>query len=178
VADDEPIKAIMVRTRTWTTSRATPDAVWRAVTDLPSHLVWSGERAADDTFKLLDLDAPERTAAVGTEFSSTGANFNGTFHDRSVVTQVVEPSTFVIETDATLERKRGRTWKAHFEHRYDITPAGEGSRITYTETIDRVNYVPYWLTWWARPIFRPLVNSADRKQLENLARLAEERSSR
>jgi hypothetical protein len=174
VADDEPIKPIMVRTRTSATSRATPDIVWRVVTDLPSHLVWSGERAADDTFKLLDLAAPERTAVVGTQFSSTGANFNGTFRDRSVVTQVVKPSTFVIETDATLERKRGRTWKAHFEHRYDITPAGDGSRITYTETIDRVNYVPYWLTWWSRPIFRPLVNRADRKQLENLARLAEE----
>jgi len=118
-----------------------------------------------------------RTAVVGTGFSSPGAKFNGTFHDRSVVTQVVEPSTFVIETDATLERKRGRTWKAHFEHRYDITPAGEGSRITSTERIERVDCVPYWLTWWAHPVFRPLVNGADRKQLENLAGLAEERPS-
>jgi hypothetical protein len=40
-----------------------------------------------------------------------------------------------------------------------------------------VNYVPHWLRPWFRPIFRPLVNRADRKQLENLARLAEERSS-
>jgi hypothetical protein len=40
-----------------------------------------------------------------------------------------------------------------------------------------VNYVPYWLKPWARPVFRIYVNRADRKQLQNLARLAEERSA-
>jgi len=40
----------------------------------------------------------------------------------------------------------------------------------------RVNYIPYWLQWWMRPISRPLINKADRKQLGNLARLAEERA--
>ena len=169
-------KAISIRTMTSARSRATPDVVWDVVADLPSHLVWSGERASDDTFKLLELESPDRTARVGTEFRSTGANFNGTFHDHSVVTAAARPTSFVIETDATLDRRRGRTWEAHFEHRYDIAPDGDGSRITYTETIDRVNYVPYWLSTLARPIFRPLVNSADRKQLENLARLAEERA--
>jgi hypothetical protein len=39
-----------------------------------------------------------------------------------------------------------------------------------------VNYVPYWLSPWLRPIFKPVVNRADRKQLANLAVLAEERS--
>jgi len=169
-------RAISIRTRTSTTSRAAPEVVWDVVADLPSHLVWSGERASDDTFKLLELESPDRTARVGAEFRSTGANFNGTFHDRSVVTAAVRPTSFVIETDATLDRRRGRTWEAHFEHRYDIAPDGDGSRITYTETIDRVNYVPYWLSAFARPLFRPLVNSADRKQLGNLARLAEERA--
>jgi len=72
--------------------------------------------------------------------------------------------------------RRGTTWDVHFEHRYDIEPNGSGSKVSYTETIQRVNYVPYWLKPWARPIFKPLVNRADRKQLENLARLAEERS--
>jgi len=48
---------------------------------------------------------------------------------------------------------------------------GNSSRITYTETIDRVNYVPYSLSPWLRPIFRPVVNRADRKQLANLATL-------
>jgi hypothetical protein len=83
---------------------------------------------------------------------------------------------FIIETDARLDRKHGKTWHVHFQHRYDVEPHDLGSRITYTEKIERANYIPYWLRWWVWPIFTPLVNRADRRQLENLARLAEERS--
>jgi polyketide cyclase/dehydrase/lipid transport protein len=170
-------RAFYVRTRTSVTSSASPESVFDVVSDLQAHLIWSGERAADQTFKLLSLEAPRAgSAAAGTEFSSTGANFNGTFNDRSVVTHAERPSLFVIETDARLDRKRGQEWHVHFIHRYDIISEGTGSRITYTETIDRVNYVPWWLSPWLRPIFRPIVNRADRKQLANLAKLAEERS--
>ena len=115
-------------------------------------------------------------ATVGTSFTSSGAADNGTFHDRSVVTEASRPTRFTIETDARLERKRGELWEAHFSHRYDIEPDDAGSKIVYTETVERANYTPYWLNSLVRPIFRPLVNRADRKQLENLARLAEERS--
>lgn len=167
-----------VRTQTSTTSRASPDEVYDVISDMRDHLEWSGERASDETFKLLTLEAPEDRASVGTTFTSTGANYNGTFRDRSVVTEATRPTTFVIETEARLEHKRGKTWTAQFTHRYDIEPLDAGSRIVYTETIHRVNYVPYWLKWWVRPIFKPLVNRADRKQLENLARLAEERAGR
>jgi hypothetical protein len=73
---------------------------------------------------------------------------------------------------------RGKPWDAHFIHRYDVASEGDGSRITYTETIERVNYVPYWLQPGVRAIFKVYVNRADRKQLENLARLAEERAGR
>jgi hypothetical protein len=100
-----------------------------------------------------------------------------TFHDRSVVTEASRPYVFVIETDSRMERKSAETWEAHFSHRYDIRPDGDGSRIVYTETVERVNYVPYWLKPGIRTIFRPWVNRADRKQLRNLARLAEDRSS-
>ena len=114
---------------------------------------------------------------MGTTFTSTGAASKDTFHDRSVVTEASRPHRFVIETDARLKRRRAATWEAHFSHRYDIRPEGGGSRIVYTETIERVNYLPYWLKPGIRILFRPLVNSADRKQLRNLARLAEERSA-
>ena len=169
-------RPLNVRTRTSVTSHASPEDVYDVIADMRAHLEWSGERASDPTFKLLSLEAPDGSASVGMAFSSTGANYNGTFHDRSVVTVASRPTVFVIETDARLERKHGRTWHAHFAHRYDIEPHQGGSRITYTETIERVNYVPYWLKPWSRPIFTPLVNRADRKQLENLARLAEERA--
>ncbi len=169
-------RSFVFRTQTSVTSEAPPEAVFDVITDLRAHLEWSGERASDDTFKLLTLEASGGPAAVGTTFTSTGANFNGTFHDRSVVTEAARPDRFTLETDARLVRKRGKTWEVHFEHRYDVRPDGDGSRIVYTETIQRVNYVPYWLQFWMRPLSRMLINRADVKQLENLARLAEERS--
>jgi hypothetical protein len=169
-------RAFSFRTQTSATSGAPPEVVFDVITDLRAHLVWSGERAADDTFKLLSVDAPQGAAWVGTAFTSTGANFNGTFHDRSVITAAVRPSLFIIDTDAHLDRTRGKPWDVHFEHRYDIEPSGAGSRIVYTETIQRLNYVPYWLQPWLRPLSRVLINKGDRKQLQNLARLAEERS--
>jgi hypothetical protein len=165
------------RTQTSVTSAAPPDVVFETVADLRNHLDWSGERASSETFKLLSIEAPDGPATVGTAFTSSGAADNGTFHDRSVVTEATRPRSFVIQTDAHLDRKRGKPWDAHFIHRYDVAPEGEGSRITYTETIERVNYVPYWLHPLIRALFTVYVNRADRKQLANLARLAEERSS-
>ena len=169
-------RPFVFRSGTSVVSKAPPDVVYDTVTDLRAHLEWSGERAADDDFKMLSLDAPPGVARVGTEFTSSGSAENGTFHDRSVVSEAARPRVFVIDTDARLDRKRGATWIAHFTHRYDIEADGDGSRITYTETISGVNYVPYWLRWWARWAFRPYVNRADRKQLANLGRLAEERA--
>ena len=169
-------RSLMYRTQVSAASKAAPEAVYDVITDLRAHLEWSGERASDENFKLLALDAPQARAAVGTTFTSSGAADNGTFHDRSVITEASRPNRFVIETDSRLDRKHGKPWDAHFSHRYDIRPDGAGSTIVYTETIERVNYVPYWLQPSMRPIFRVYVNKADRKQLENLARLAEERS--
>jgi hypothetical protein len=171
-----PDRPLGFRTQTSVTSSASPGVVYETIADLRNHLVWSGERASDEKFKLVSIDAPAGPAAVGTTFASSGTADNGTFQDRSVVSVATSPTTFVIETDAHLDRTRGEPWDAHFTHRYDVTPEGDGSRITYTETIERVSYVPYWLHPLIRPFFRVYVNRADRKQLANLARLAEERS--
>ena len=165
------------RTHPWVTSTASPEAVFDVIADLRNHLIWSGERAESDGFKMLTLEAPPGPATVGTTFTSSGSAGKDTFHDRSVVTEVAPPRTFVIETDARLERRNAKTWEAHFSHRYDVLPDGSGSRIVYTETIERVNYLPYWLKPGIRTIFKPWVNRADRKQLRNLAGLAEERSA-
>jgi len=168
-------RTLNFRTQVSVTSDAPPEVVYDTIANLRAHLEWSGDRATDDKFKLLSLEAPEGPATVGTTFSSSGAAENGTFHDRSVVTDAKRPHRFVIETDSRLERTRGRTWEVHFIHRYDVEPDGNGSRIVYTETVERANYQPYWLHPLIRPIFRPYVMRADRKQLTNLARLAEER---
>lgn len=153
------------------TSPPPPDVVNDLVADLGSHLDWSGERASD-AFKLLTLDAPEGPTTVGTRFASTGASDNGTFHDASVVTEASRPTRFAFETDSRLERTRGKTWEVRFSHRYDIVSDGQGSRIVHTDTVQRVNYVPYWLQPWFRPITRRIIDRADTKQMENLARAA------
>ena len=171
-------RTLRFETSVTATSKAPPQVVYDTVADLSAHLDWSGERASGDDFKLLGLDAPTGVALVGTTFTSTGANFNGTFHDRSVVTEASPPHRFVIETDAHLDRKRGKPWDVRFRHRYDIEADGDGSRIVYTDTTLSMNYVPYWLQVWLRPISRSVIRKGDTKQLENLARLAEERAGR
>jgi hypothetical protein len=42
--------------------------------------------------------------------------------------------------------------------------------------VQRVNYVPYWLQPWFRPITRRIIHRADTRQMGNLARAAEERA--
>ena len=165
-------------TQTSVSSRASPEAVFATLTDLQAHLEWSGQRASDDDFKLLTIEQKGLgSVQAGTTFESSGSNFNGTFHDRSTISVVSPPNVFVIDTDARLDRKRGRPWEVHFTHRYDVRSEGTGSRITYTETISRVNYIPYWLRAPLRPLSRSLINRADEKQLRNLADLAAERSA-
>jgi hypothetical protein len=171
------MKSLVFRTSVTATSKAPPQAVYDTVADVNAHLIWSGERAEDDSFKLLTLDAPDGSAQVGTAFTSTGANFNGTFHDRSVVEEMSPPNVFVIRTQSRLDRKRGRPWEVEFIHRYDIEPDGAGSRITYTDTAQNMNYVPYWLQPWMRPISRMAIRKGDTSQLTNLARVSEERAT-
>jgi hypothetical protein len=64
----------------------------------------------------------------------------------------------------------------HFTHRYDLAPDGSGTAIVYTDTISELNYVPYWLQWWCRPLTRRFINRADTEQMQSLARFAEERA--
>ena len=151
MAPKEPFTFV---TQTSVTSEAPPDAVFSTIADLRAHLEWSGERAADATFKLLAIEqTSDGDLRVGATFESTGANFNGTFHDRSTIAVMSSPSVFVIETDGT------------------------GSRITYTETISRLNYIPYWLRLPLRPLSRVIIDRGDEKQLRNLAELAAERAA-
>jgi hypothetical protein len=142
--------------------------------DLPAHLEWAGKRSTMKHFRLLELDAPAEPATVGTRFTSTGANDNGTFHDEGVVTAAA-PGRFAFEVSSRLDRKHGREWRAHFTHDYRIEPDGAGTRIVYACVVHDGNYVPYWLRPGVRQLTRAMVNRMITKQLGNLAALAEER---
>ncbi|HEX9314897.1 MAG TPA: SRPBCC family protein [Actinomycetota bacterium] len=153
---------------------ASPDAAYAVLADLSTHLVWTGERAPDKNFRLLALEAPPAPATVGDRFSSKGANgFSMTFFDSSVVVEAERGTRFGFDTESRLERKHRPTWLAHFEHRYTITATGAGASIDYTCGVWPLNYLPWWLSPALRPMTHTLVERAVRKNMENLAALAE-----
>jgi hypothetical protein len=154
-------------------SKASPEAVYDVLSDLRTHLDWAGERAPDKNFRLLTMDAPSSPVTVGDRFSSSGANVNGTFHDRSTVVHAERGTRFDFDTESTLERKHGKTWHARFGHRYALERSGAGAVVSYTCEVRPQNYVPYWLQPGMRAATRVMVQRAMRKNLANLAQMAE-----
>jgi Polyketide cyclase / dehydrase and lipid transport len=158
----------------------TPDQLFAVLADLNTHLIWAGKESKFKGFHLLDLKAPGGPASVGTTWTSDGANSaNGsmTFHDRSTVVQADAGKAFGFDTESTLDRKSGKTWYCHFEHRYTIRPAEGGSIITYTCDVFPKNYKPYWLQPFMRPMTRAMVRHAHTKHMRNLARMAGARAT-
>jgi hypothetical protein len=153
-------------------AKASREAVYDLLSDLNTHLVWAGEDAPRADFRLLSIDAPTRPAVVDDRFSSSGANNNGTFHDRSVVVEADPGERFGFDTEATLERKHGATWHARFRHRYAIVDADDGVAIIYVGEVRPQNYVPYWLKPGMRTMTRAVVQRMTRRNMENLARMA------
>ncbi len=110
--------------------KARPEAVYDVLADLRTHLEWGGTRQSRD-FRLLSLDASRGPASVGTAFSSTGAIPMSArrWEDGSMVTVCDRARTF----EFTTEGKAG-AMTACYRHRYEISPEGAGSRVTYTLT--------------------------------------------
>jgi hypothetical protein len=167
---NKPILVFAVSVR----SAAPAERVFALLADPSAHLQWCGERAPSDGFKLLSMTSPAGPAAVGSTFSSTGANGRGvTFHDRSTVTEVAAPAVFAFGTDSTLVRKHRPDWQAHFDHRYEVRPDGTGCRIVYTADVYPLNYRPYWLHPLMRPMTRVMVPRMMARNLRQLAAMAE-----
>ena len=169
---EEPIITFSATVR----SEAAPAAVYELLATPATHLQWAGTQAPDKAFRLLTLDAGAGPAAVGATFVSTGAGDKSgsmTFHDTSTVTEATPSSAFAFETDAELVRKRRPAWHARFVHRYALQPAGTGTVVTYTCQVFPLNYRPYWLHPLVRPMTRRMIPRSMRKNMENLARMAE-----
>jgi hypothetical protein len=109
-------------------SPASPQAVYRVISDLRSHLIWGGG-GNPKSQHLLMLEAPDPPAVVGTEFTSVGYTSHGLWRDRSLVTEATPGSVFEFTTegDMNAEHRIHGSWL----HRYEIEPDGQGSRITY-----------------------------------------------
>jgi hypothetical protein len=158
-------------------SKASAGAVYAVLSDPNTHLVWAGEQAPMKGFRLLTMESPSGPATVGTQFTSTGAgskNGSMTFHDQSVVVHAEPGRRFGFDTEARLERAHVKTWFCHFEHRYTIEPASDGSIIAYTCEVYPKNYKPWWLKPLMRPMTRMMVNRTHTKHMRNLSRIAEQ----
>jgi len=156
-------------------SNASPEAVYDLLADLHSHLEWAGTRQTRD-FHLVSLDAPPGPATVGTTFTSTGVipMSRRSWSDRSTVTAADRPTRFEITTQARAGARDAMT--ALYRHRYEISPAAGGSRVTYTLTqLSIANPMLRWalpgmrrMTWLMTPMYSG-------RGLRNLLALAEER---
>ena len=156
------------------TSAASPARMYETLTDLATHRRWAGTDSKVNGFAILTLDAPAEPVTVGTRFASTGDNAPfGVFHDSSVVTAAEASRLFAFETDSRLVRSRRPEWHAHFTHRYEITPEGSGSRVSYTCELVEKSYTPLWLLPFSKPMTRRMVPRFITKNLRNLASLAE-----
>lgn len=128
-------------------SDASAEAVYDRLSDLHGHLSWAGAQQAETT-RLLTLDAPEGSAHVGTEFSTTGSDGkNARWSDRSVVTEATRPEVFEFVTDGQRHGKQGSSpWLLTAIHRYEIRPTNEGCAVIYTQDITRLEGAPWPLT--------------------------------
>jgi hypothetical protein len=158
-------------------SAAPAGRVYGLLVDLHRHLDWAGARQKERT-RLLSLDAPDGPAAVGTEFSTTGADPMGSFSDRSVVTEATPGRAFEFVTEAHLQTKRGEGVYWTNVHRYQLSPDGDGCRIAYTIRVTRISRLVGMLSAFKVPGLRSLGLKASegvaRRGVRNLARLAEE----
>ena len=113
------------------TAQAPAEVVYDLLSDIRSHLEWGGRMQPKKSYRLLSVDAPEASATVGTEFSSSGADGMGTFADSSVVTEASRPSLFEFVTEARLSTKKGKVVEWTLVHRYEIAGQGERCRVSY-----------------------------------------------
>lgn len=150
---------------------APPEVTFAVLADPRTHLEWSGAQAPNASFKLLTLDAPAGGVRTGTSFTSTGANGMGmTFHDDSVITELTPPAVFAFRTQSQLTRRHRPTWRARFEHRYEVSADAGGSRVDYRAEVYPLNYRPFWLHPLLRPMTRLLV---PRMMVRNMHQLAQ-----
>jgi uncharacterized protein YndB with AHSA1/START domain len=115
---------------------ASPEAVYDTLADVRSHLEWAGSKAKKN-FRLTGIEAGDAPAGQGTQWTSSGVAPDGMFSDRSMVTEAVRPSTFEFATDAHVTFKKGGEGDWKVVNRYEITPDGDGSRVTYTQRITK-----------------------------------------
>ena len=160
---------------------APTEVVYDLLADVGSHLEWGGRMQKKKTYRLLSMEAPEEPASVGAEFSSSGADGMGTFHDSSVVTEATRPGLFEFVTEARLSTKKGTVVEWTLVHRYEIASTGDGCAVSYTVRTVRISELPGPLALFNVPGLRALLTrvarSNVRRGFRNLVKMAELRAT-
>ncbi|MGH7687465.1 MAG: SRPBCC family protein [Candidatus Dormibacteria bacterium] len=153
-------------------TNATRAAVYDALADLSTHMVWGGDETGSQSFRLLTMQQPGGVAVAGTRFSSTGVVQMGTFSDETVVTESVPGARFWFRTESVMERKRAASWIGTFEHRYTLENDADDTVIRYTCAIYTRSYVPYWWKLPMKPMTKFMVQRTARHCLRSLGTVA------
>jgi uncharacterized protein YndB with AHSA1/START domain len=159
---------------------APPEAVYDTLADIPSHLEWGGKRVRKN-FRLTSLESNESNAQTGTEWSSSGTAPDGTFRDRSIVTEAERPRRFEFRTESHVSFKSGAEADWTTVNRYEVEPRSGGSRITYTQRLTRATDLggaKMLLNPIVGPLARMMMGGLVKPAMKNLGAMAAERGSR
>lgn len=159
---------------------APPEAVYDLLADVRSHLEWGGNRGKEN-FRLTAIEVEDAPVRQGSEWSSTGIAPDGTFRDRSVVTEASRPSTLAFVTNAHVNFKKGGEGDWTLVNRYEIQAEGSGSLVTYTQRLTRATKLGP-MKMMLNPLFagvgRMMVSGLVKPAMKNLAAMAEERAGK
>ena len=110
---------------------ASPAAVYDVLSDLSTHLDWAGKRQYRG-FRLLSLrgTGPVET---GTEFTSVGSipMARSRWENINEVVEARRPEVLEFHTEAVVVWRTGKRTEARYEHRYETSSDGTGSRVVY-----------------------------------------------
>jgi Polyketide cyclase / dehydrase and lipid transport len=159
---------------------APPEAVYDTLADIPTHLEWGGKRVKKN-FRLTGIEGGSSAAALGDEWSSTGSAPDGSFRDRSVVTEASRPRSFEFRTESHVAFKSGAEAEWTTVNRYDIEPRGAGSKVTYSQRMTRATDLggaKMLLNPIVGPFARMMIGGLVKPAMKNLGAMAAERGSR
>lgn len=181
MADSNPLPTGKEITFTMSSrTTAPPEAVYDVLADVGGHLDWAGSRG-HKKFRLTGVQADAAPAQKGSEWTSTGIAPDGTFTDRSIVTDAARPSRFEFTTQAHVAFRKGGEGDWTVLNRYDIEPDGTGSRVVYTQTVTRANEMgpmKMMLIPVVGSLMKGMAKGLAKPAMGNLAAVAEERAKR
>ncbi len=159
---------------------ASPAAVYDVLADLSTHVEWAGKHQYPG-FRLLSLRGTG-PMQVGTGFTSVGSipMARSRWENTNMVVEAERPEIVEFHTEAVVVWRSGKRTEGLYEHRYEIAPAGTGSRVVYRLRQTAITDPPLRMR---APLMRTMTHRVMiprfcRRGLNNLMRSAERLGSK